>query len=216
MGVTIASLTTDRVAATTDDIRNWSNGSIKRRIRMGEAKHDWRDTIGTLWDQRIFGCRTAYACACGRFFGGLYLRLVCDRCGVRVGMEKARWLRFGHINLTHPIPHPFYADAQPLEAVPVLPAEYWDRLGRERLSDAYEELVHLVLIDSAAEDLTGAYGVVIANVEALLEFLLDHETEQMDTLAKGLALTYPLEETIEKYDAQLADHDWDNLKLSSD
>ena len=76
--------------------------------------------------------------------------------------------------------------------------------------------MHLVLIDSTAEDLTGAYGVVIANVEALLEYLQEHETEKMDTLAKGLALTYPFEETIDKYDAQLADHDWDDLKLASD
>ena len=216
MGVTIQSLTENRVAATTDDIRDWSHGSIKRRIRPGEAKHDWRDTIGTLWDQRIFGCPTAFACACDRFFGAQYVRMVCDRCGVRIGTEKARWLRFGHINLTHPIPHPFFADAQPLEAVPVLPAAYWDQYGRERLSDAYEELVHLVLIECTAEDLTGSYGVIIANIEALLEHLFDHETEKLDTLARGLALTHEIDEAIDKYDAQLADHDWDDLKLAPD
>ena len=63
--------------------------------------------------------------------------------------------------------------------------------------------------------MTGAFGVVIANIEALLDHLMDHETDKMDTLARGLALTYSIEESIEKYDAQLAGHDWDGVGISA-
>ena len=212
----IQTLVETHVAATTDDIRRWSNGSIKRRLFPGEDKNDWRDTIGTLWDQRIFGCRAAMACACGRFFGGQYLGAVCDRCGVRVATKQARWLRFAHINLTHSIPHPFFADADRLEAVPVVPAAYFDRTGRETLCQAYQALVHLVHVESTAEDLTGAYGVVIANIEPLIEHLMDHETDKLETLTRGLTLKQPPEEAAQAYETQLARHDWDNLKLADD
>ena len=216
MDITIESLNATHVAATTDDVRNWSNGSVKRRMQHGCSKDEWYETIGTLWDQRIFGCRTAFACACGRFFGGQYLRAVCDRCGVRVGTEKARWLRFSHINLTHPIAHPFRGDAATLEAIPIIPAAYWDQYGRERFSKAYEEIVRLVHADCTPEDLTGAFGVVIANIEALLDHLMDHETEMVETLAKGLVLKIPAEQVSQEIEAQLAHHNWDDLKLADD
>lgn len=217
MATTLENLLNTHVAATTDDIRNWSNASIKRRMPTGPSKDDWTETIGTLWDQRIFGCRRAFGCACGRFFGGEYLGVVCDRCGVRVGTDKARWLRFAHVNLPQPIAHPFSADAPPLEALPVLPAAYWDRYGREMIAKAYEEIVRLVhLEECSSEDITGTFGIVIANIEGLLDHLMEYETEKVETLAKGLVLKLPAEQQAEKYEAQLARHDWDDLKLAND
>ena len=118
------------LAATSDDIRGWSRGALKRRMRAEDRRDDWRQTEGTLWDQRIFGPVKDFECACGRFKGRESSGAVCPVCRVKVVSREARHIRFGHINFGIEFPHPFIADAAPLNAIPIVPAYYWENRAR--------------------------------------------------------------------------------------
>lgn len=215
----IESFIADFAAATPDQIRSWSSGSIKRRLRPGELRDDWRIVADTLWDQRIFGPVNELECACGKFSGIQYIGVVCDRCRVKVMHSKAREIRFGHINLATPIPHPFVAGAKPLDAVPIIPARNWETIAGEPLAAAYDELLHCSVAGLPREDHVGAYGVIIAHIEHLITQTPEDEIHQRLNLARGLALVSPDEvappEEPDTTPAQEKewDVDWDNVKF---
>ncbi len=199
------------VAATSEDIRTWSRGAVKRRLRHEERRDDWRQVEGTLWDEHIFGPTRDYECACGRFAGREAAGTICPSCRVKVMSSQARTFRFGHINLLVKIPHPFIAGAEPLDAIPVVPAINWQSHFGQPLAEAYEEIVHLSLIEAADEEIVGAYGVVLAHLERLYGEAPAHDPDQIERLARGMALKVkpPEEEDIEY-------EDWGELKLADE
>ena len=208
---------------TSEQIRSWSSGSVKRRLRAEERRDDWRVVQDTLWDQHIFGSVKDWECACGKFKGYVNAKVVCNLCGVKVVSKVARTIRFGHINLTARIPHPFFADTEPLDAVPIVPACFWESVYGEPLAAAYEEVLRCSLSKLSVEDVMGAYGRVIAHLEKLYED--ESDTEVADRLARGMAIKRcdPAGEQLrttaadEKQDQGEDDEeppDWDNLKLA--
>jgi hypothetical protein len=206
-------------AATSDDIRLWSSGSVKRRLRPFENRHDWHDVAGTIWDERIFGPVSDWRCPCGRFDGSENARVVCPICGVRIAASVSRKIRMAHINLPVKIPHPFVADAERIDAIPIVPAYYWQTVAGEPLAKAYEEVVHQSLTTPSVEDLVGAYGVVIAHVEALFEHAPESDPDERERLARGLAMKLrPLiiEGMDENAEDDDEDDDWGELKLADD
>jgi len=213
----VDSIQDNYLVATSADIRSWSSGSVKRRLQWGHRRDDWTVVADTLWDQRTFGPVEDLRCACGKFFGTEFVRLTCDICRVKVSYRKARTIRFGHINLPIEIPHPFVKEAEPLDAVPIVPAYYWETREGAPLADAYEELVHQTLIDPTQEDLIAAYGTILAILEHRYEQLQDHEIERAKQLARGMAMKEPPSET-EVHSKFFDDDtvDWDNLTLRND
>jgi DNA-directed RNA polymerase beta' subunit len=206
---------------TSEQIRTWSSGAVKRRLHPEERRDDWRVVQDTLWDQRIFGCVKDWECACGKFKGYASARVVCNICGVKVVSKTSRTIRFGHINLTAKIPHPFFADTEPLNAVPVVPACFWEKVHGEPLANAYEELLRCSLSNLSAEDIMGAYGRIIALMEQRYE--AEGDPEMAVKLARGMALkerdvfagTTQLEASTEVEDeGDDEDVDWDDLKLA--
>lgn len=200
-------------AATSAQIRTWSSGSLKRRLLPFERRDDWRQTQGTLWDQRIFGPVEDWKCPCGRFEGEEHSGVICPVCGVKVVSRAARRLRFGHVNLPVRIPHPFFAEAEALDAVPVVPPVYWETLAGQPLATAYEELVHLAMLAVPREDLVGAFGVILAHVERAYEHAHESDPDEIERLARGMAL---VPKPVEVPDDAAGDDDgvdWDQLRL---
>lgn len=80
-----------------DRIREWSYGELRESA--------------DLESQRIFGPVRSFWCACGRYRGRAYAGIVCRRCGVEVIHAASRRMRSGHIVLSTPVVHPWYAAA---------------------------------------------------------------------------------------------------------
>ncbi len=212
MGTTITSVLDDYEAITSEQLRMWSAGSAKRRLRHFENRYDWRDVIGTIWDQRVFGPIKDWECACGQFKGQIYAGMKCPICRVQVGLSKVRRFRFAHINLPLTISHPFIADAEPMDAIPIVPAEYWEDRLCKTLPEIYEELIRLSQVDPDAEKITGTYGQVIVHLEDLYEKFAEFYPEDAERIARGMCLkpkSYHVEETGEVYD-------WGELNLAED
>lgn len=169
---TLASIMVGHVAATSADIRDWSSGSVRRRLRRHEQRDDWHVVADTLWDQRVFGPVTDWCCACGRFSGREHAGVVCPVCRVKVVQRTARQIRLGHINLPVAIAHPLVADAEPLDAWPIAPAFFWETRHGADLAASYEELVRLSLLEASPEELA-------VGVDALLELLRSTHAETL-------------------------------------
>jgi hypothetical protein len=174
-------------AATSHEVRSWSYGMLTA-VRNPQAT-TWQERRGTLDDQRIFGPVRDFECACGKYRGPRHEGMICDRCGVKVGLTYLRRTRFGHVDLPGPVPHPLAAGAEPLAAFPVLPAVFHEAETWGRLAEGYDDLIRA----SRSEDAAGCVSAVEALVGLMLPLVatggkVDLPRAGVDTLARGLAL----------------------------
>ncbi len=92
--------------ASTDKIRSWSRGEVKKpetiNYRTLKPEKDG------LFCERIFGPQKDWECHCGKYKRIRYKGIVCDRCGVEVTKAKVRRERMGHIELAAPVSHIWY------------------------------------------------------------------------------------------------------------
>ncbi|QQK78585.1 DNA-directed RNA polymerase subunit beta' [Salicibibacter cibi] len=92
--------------ASSDKIRNWSRGEVKKpetiNYRTLKPEKDG------LFCERIFGPQKDWECHCGKYKRVRYKGVVCDRCGVEVTRAKVRRERMGHIELAAPVSHIWY------------------------------------------------------------------------------------------------------------
>jgi hypothetical protein len=172
--------------ATTDDVHTWSFGRVNR-VRSQVAA-TWSEKIGTLDDERIFGTLRDYQCSCGKYEGRKHQNMICDRCGVKIMTSReARTTRCGHIDLTLAVLHPLDRVAQPVEAIPILPAAVWQSPAGCALADLYDDIVRA----SSLEDETLLNKAVQALVQILLpvvEMAHAWDLESAPLLARGLVL----------------------------
>ncbi len=125
--------------ATGGEVRAESFGALKAARVHGES--DWRRQRGTFDDQAIFGPRRRYACACGQYEGSQYANIICDICGVKITTPDARRVRCAHINLEVEIFHPLGNEKDRLNAVPVLPARFFEAENGGELLSAYDAII---------------------------------------------------------------------------
>ncbi|MBO6003697.1 MAG: DNA-directed RNA polymerase subunit beta' [Aeriscardovia sp.] len=92
--------------ATTEDIRNWSHGEIKKpeTINYRTLKPEKEG----LFSEQVFGPTRDWECACGKYKRVRYKGIVCERCGVEVTQSRVRRERMGHIDLAAPVTHIWY------------------------------------------------------------------------------------------------------------
>ncbi|MDR1496694.1 MAG: DNA-directed RNA polymerase subunit beta', partial [Clostridiales Family XIII bacterium] len=92
--------------ASTDKIRSWSKGEVKKpetiNYRTLKPEKDG------LFCEKIFGPMKDWECHCGKYKRIRYKGIVCDRCGVEVTKAKVRRERMGHIELAAPVSHIWY------------------------------------------------------------------------------------------------------------
>ncbi|MDY5150930.1 DNA-directed RNA polymerase subunit beta' [Actinotignum urinale] len=97
--------------ATSDDIRSWSHGEVKKpeTINYRTLKPE-RDG---LFGEQIFGPTRDWECACGKYKRPRFKGIVCEHCGVEVTRSKVRRERMGHIELAAPVTHIWYFKGVP-------------------------------------------------------------------------------------------------------
>jgi len=179
--------------ATDHDIRSWSFGALTRP--RSASVTTWQDR-GALDDQRIFGPLRPFHCACGKYRGVRHKNMICDLCGVKVTSLVVRRQRFGHINLSAAVVHPFGTKGETLVSVPVMPAVFWQAKPGEPLAQIYDELTFHSVDAPAADKLNQRNGHAVGPLlEQLMEVLLpvasfavDWKLADADTFAHGLAL----------------------------
>ncbi|MGB5655706.1 MAG: DNA-directed RNA polymerase subunit beta', partial [Acidimicrobiia bacterium] len=97
--------------ATSDQIRAWSYGEVKKpeTINYRTLKPEKEG----LFDERIFGPTRDWECYCGKYKRVRFRGIVCERCGVEVTRAKVRRERMGHIELAAPVTHIWYFKGVP-------------------------------------------------------------------------------------------------------
>ena len=177
-------------AATLYEVRMWSFGQLKAvREPLILSWH----RKGTLDDDGIFGPRRDYECACGKYRGMKYERMICDICGVKIASHELRRTRFAHIELAYPIPHPLVTPVSTLDAIPVLPARFWESKAGALLATSYEDVIR-------ANGMRDPHRLIeaVSRVFAVLlpVVLIAHRWGLEDTvvIAQGLALVARSEE----------------------
>ncbi len=92
--------------ATSESIRNWSQGEVKKpetiNYRTLKPEKDG------LFCEKIFGPTRDWECYCGKYKRVRFKGIICERCGVEVTRSKVRRDRMGHIELAAPVVHIWY------------------------------------------------------------------------------------------------------------
>ena len=97
--------------ATSDNIRGWSHGEVKKpetiNYRTLKPEKDG------LFGEQIFGPSRDWEWACGKYKRVRFKGIVCERCGVEVTKSSVRRERMGHIELAAPVTHIWYFKGVP-------------------------------------------------------------------------------------------------------
>jgi hypothetical protein len=171
--------------ATSREVHLWSFGAI-RTVRVSGAV-GWRESRGTLDDERVFGPRLDYQCACGKYRGPEHERMICDRCGVKVTTSKSRRRRWGHIDFPGQIRHPLGEPPVLVDAFPVLPAAFRESVAGTVLNPLYEDIVRALSPFKADATEHGLEAIV----QVVLPILADCVTwniEEASLFARGVGL----------------------------
>jgi DNA-directed RNA polymerase beta' subunit len=171
--------------ATTRDIRSWSFGALTAKRHTSATFHD--NVKGTLHDQRIFGPIRDFKCACGKYSGESHANMICDMCGVKVAPNSTRSTRFGHIEFTTDVQHPFDSETV-LSCFPVLPADFIQSSGGQRLQALFDQLIE--------SNMNGNHDHVVETTTEIVEWLTPvvvtlhnwNVFPARNTLARGIAL----------------------------
>ena len=184
-------------AATVYEVRSWSFGELTA-IRE-PLPLTWRQRKGTLDDDGIFGPRKDYECACGKFRGMKYERMICDVCGVKVDSHEIRQTRFAHIELAYPIPHRLFTPVSTLDAIPVVPARFWESKAGTRLAPSYEDVIRVNGMRDPHR-LIEAVGRVFGALLPVVQMAHQWGLQDTAVIARGLTLV-PRNEDADDFDA---------------
>jgi DNA-directed RNA polymerase subunit beta' len=92
--------------ATSDQIRTWSHGEVKKPETINYRT--LRPEKEGLFCEKIFGPTRDWECYCGKYKRVRFKGIICERCGVEVTRSKVRRDRMGHIELAAPAVHIWY------------------------------------------------------------------------------------------------------------
>ncbi len=92
--------------ATSDHIRDWSHGEVKKPETINYRT--LRPEKDGLFCEKIFGPTRDWECYCGKYKRVRFKGIICERCGVEVTRSKVRRDRMGHIELAAPVVHIWY------------------------------------------------------------------------------------------------------------
>ncbi len=92
--------------ASPDEIRNKSNGEIKKPETINYRTH--KPEPDGLFCAKIFGPVKDYTCLCGKYKKRKYEGLTCEKCGVKITSSSVRRSWMGHIELASPVVHAWF------------------------------------------------------------------------------------------------------------
>jgi DNA-directed RNA polymerase subunit beta' len=165
--------------ASTDNIREWSFGEVKKpetiNYRTLKPEKDG------LFDEKIFGPTRDWECYCGKYKRVRFKGIICERCGVEVTRAKVRRERMGHIELAAPVTHIWYFKGVPSRLGYLLDLAPKD-LEKVIYFAAY--MITEVDTEARAEDmptLEKKYASDYKKVESRRDLELDARTKKMES-----------------------------------
>ena len=93
--------------ASPDQVLDWSYGEVTKAETINYRT--FRAEPDGLFCEKIFGPTKNYECYCGKYKKIRYKGIVCDKCGVEVTTKDVRRERMGHIKLSIPVAHVWFA-----------------------------------------------------------------------------------------------------------
>jgi len=165
--------------ASTDNIREWSFGEVKKpetiNYRTLKPEKDG------LFDEKIFGPTRDWECYCGKYKRVRFKGIICERCGVEVTRAKVRRERMGHIELAAPVTHIWYFKGVPSRLGYLLDLAPKD-LEKVIYFAAY--MITEVDTEARAEDmptLEKKYSSDYKKIESRRDLELDTRTKKMES-----------------------------------
>ena len=165
--------------ASTDNIREWSFGEVKKpetiNYRTLKPEKDG------LFDEKIFGPTRDWECYCGKYKRVRFKGIICERCGVEVTRAKVRRERMGHIELAAPVTHIWYFKCVPSRLGYLLDLAPKD-LEKVIYFAAY--MITEVDTEARAEDmptLEKKYASDYKKIESRRDLELDTRTKKMES-----------------------------------
>jgi len=147
--------------ASSDEIRRWSKGEVKKPETINYRT--FKPEPDGLFCERIFGPTRDWECHCGKYRKIKFRGITCDRCGVEVTRAKVRRERMGHIELAAPVSHIWYLKGvpspmslllnlspRPLEKVIYFASYIVTHVNYELLSESVERVQQTVEQEHAA------------------------------------------------------------------
>ncbi|ASY12872.1 DNA-directed RNA polymerase subunit beta' [Candidatus Nanopelagicus hibericus] len=165
--------------ASTDNIREWSFGEVKKpetiNYRTLKPEKDG------LFDEKIFGPTRDWECYCGKYKRVRFKGIICERCGVEVTRAKVRRERMGHIELAAPVTHIWY-----FKGVPSRLGYLLDLAPKDLEKVIYFAAYMITEVDTEArtEDmptLEKKYGADVKKIESRRDLELDTRTKKMES-----------------------------------
>jgi hypothetical protein len=113
--------------------------------------------------------------------------MICDMCGVKVATKSIRSTRFGHIGLAKDLQHPFDTGTM-LSCFPVVPADFMQSTGGERLQALYDELIGSNVNDDRDHLIATMTGIVEWLTPVVVMLHNWNVFPARNILARGIAL----------------------------
>ncbi|MFM7495707.1 MAG: DNA-directed RNA polymerase subunit beta' [Candidatus Nanopelagicus sp.] len=164
--------------ASTDNIREWSFGEVKKpetiNYRTLKPEKDG------LFDEKIFGPTRDWECYCGKYKRVRFKGIICERCGVEVTRAKVRRERMGHIELAAPVTHIWY-----FKGVPSRLGYLLDLAPKDLEKVIYFAAYMITEVDTEARDedmptLEKKYLADYKKIETRRDLELDARTKKME------------------------------------
>ena len=165
--------------ASTDNIREWSFGEVKKpetiNYRTLKPEKDG------LFDEKIFGPTRDWECYCGKYKRVRFKGIICERCGVEVTRAKVRRERMGHIELAAPVTHIWY-----FKGVPSRLGYLLDLAPKDLEKVIYFAAYMITEVDTEAREedmptLEKKYASDYKKIEARRDLELDARTKKMES-----------------------------------
>ena len=165
--------------ASTDNIREWSFGEVKKpetiNYRTLKPEKDG------LFDEKIFGPTRDWECYCGKYKRVRFKGIICERCGVEVTRAKVRRERMGHIELAAPVTHIWY-----FKGVPSRLGYLLDLAPKDLEKVIYFAAYMITEVDTEAREedmptLEKKYASDYKKIESRRDLELDARTKKMES-----------------------------------
>ena len=163
--------------ASPEQILDWSYGEVTKAETINYRT--FRAEPDGLFCEKIFGPTKNYECYCGKYKKIRYKGIVCDKCGVEVTTKDVRRERMGHIKLSVPVAHVWFAYGIPNKMSIVL-----DMSHKKLLSVVYYTRYMVVEIeDDKRKD-------ILDRIELLKKEEMNELNKELDEELKATSETF--------------------------
>lgn len=185
--------------ASPQDILSWSHGEVKKAETINYRT--FKPEPQGLMAEEIFGPSKNFECYCGKYKKVRYKGIVCDRCGVEVTHKRVRRERMGHIQLSAPVTHVWFANGIPNKLALIL-----DIPAKKLETVIYYARYVVTSIEQEGKDaaLESIPALKLAEIEEIANEFKEKEQEVEDNFAQEVKELKKTVKEEKKLDMKLA------------